>query len=151
MTKPLSDYYINSSHNTYLENNQLTGTSSNAAYMNAFRKGCRCVELDCWDGEKGEPLIYHGYTLTSRITFESVVKTIKEFAFVTSPYPVILSLENHCSPKQQEKMAQYLEEILQEFLYVLPNDYKKYKYYPSPKDLKYKVIVKGKGLISFLL
>ena len=48
MDKPLTDYYICSSHNTYLLSNQLTGESSTIAYVNAFQKGCRCVEIDCW-------------------------------------------------------------------------------------------------------
>lgn len=149
MTRPLTDYYIFSSHNTYLLNNQLTGKSSTKAYIDAFEKGCRCVELDCWEGEKGEPIIYHGYTLTSKILFRDVIKTIHEYAFETNPYPVILSLENHCS-KQQDVMADILQEVLGDSLYVFPENYLELTSFPSPEQLKYRVLVKNKASLPII-
>ncbi|KKA29754.1 hypothetical protein TD95_004510 [Thielaviopsis punctulata] len=124
----LPEYFVSSSHNTYLMAHQLYGASSAGAYTTALTSGSRCVEIDAWDNEndRDEPKVTHGYTLVSHIPFRTVCETIRDVmdketqlarndpAYQTSP--VLISLENHCSPHGQRRLVHILQEVFGERL-----------------------------------
>lgn len=65
---------------------------------------------------------------------------MRQNSFKTSPYPVLFSIEMHCSPEQQIKMARLFKEILKD-IYVI-DEHNPPERYPSPEELKGKFIIK---------
>ncbi|KAM0350241.1 hypothetical protein ACHAPU_003407 [Fusarium lateritium] len=120
---PLPEYFISSSHNTYLMAHQLYGTSCATAYETALRTGARCVEIDAWDNsdDNNEPKVTHGYTLVSNISFRQVCETIRDSVDREAaeaqtnpafrPSPVLLSLENHCDAYGQMRLVNIMQDV----------------------------------------
>ena len=111
LDRPMNEYFISSSHNTYLLGRQVAGNSSVEGYISALMRGCRCVEVDCWDGPDLQPIVVHGRTLTTQIQFREVINAINKYAFERSEFPLWISLEVHCNPVQQAVMTSIMVEI----------------------------------------
>jgi len=142
---PMTCYWVASSHNSYLQDDQLRGHSSAEMYARLLLQGVRSLELDCWDGDKGEPIITHGHTLCTSVSVEAVARAIRDHAFTASPLPVSLSLEMHCSYSQQTRIAELFRTTFGEML-LLPEEAAVLACTRplTPDDLHHRIIVKGK-------
>ncbi|KAH7108784.1 PLC-like phosphodiesterase [Dactylonectria macrodidyma] len=143
LDRPMNEYIISSSHNTYLLGRQVAGQSSVEGYISVLVRGCRCVEVDCWDGNSGQPEVNHGRTLTTSISFREVMTTINKYAFVKSRFPLWISLEVHCNPNQQAIMVNIMKEAFGSRLVTetLEDSYDKL---PSPSELMERILIKVK-------
>lgn len=73
------------------------------------------------------------HTMTTKILFEDIIKAFHVFLVLhPESYPLILSLENHCSLPFQEIMATQLKSILGKNLYI-PDERSLLGKLPSPE------------------
>ncbi|TYI64707.1 hypothetical protein E1A91_D09G106900v1 [Gossypium mustelinum] len=149
MTAPLSDYFIYTGHNSYLTGNQLSSDCSDVPIIKALKRGVRVVELDIWpNSTKDDVHVLHGRTLTTPVELIKCLKSIKEHAFSASPYPVVITLEDHLTPDLQAKVAQMVTQTFGKMLFC--PDSECLKELPTPEKLKYRIIISTKPPKEYL-
>ncbi len=73
---------------------QFTGKSSVEIYRQTLLGGCRCVELDFWNGKNEDPIIYHGYTLVPEVPAKVISDFVTYWVITLSLRNKILHLRN---------------------------------------------------------
>ncbi len=106
LDKPLNEFFINTSHNTYIPCTQNLDIASTEAIKRVLKMGARVIELDCFAknniGKTEDdfiPIVAHGLERksgdifsTSTILFEDCIDQIVKYGFLTSD-PLIICLE----------------------------------------------------------
>ncbi|NP_001304243.1 phosphoinositide phospholipase C 2-like [Vigna radiata] len=143
MSSPLSHYFIYTGHNSYLTGNQLSSDCSDVPIIKALQKGVRVIELDIWPNESKDDVdVLHGRTLTSPVALIKCLRSIKQYAFVASEYPVVITLEDHLTPDLQAKVAEMITQTFGDILFSPGSE--SLKEFPSPKSLKRRIIISTK-------
>ncbi|CAL5071014.1 unnamed protein product [Urochloa decumbens] len=149
MSCPLSHYFIYTGHNSYLTGNQLSSDCSDVPIIKALQRGVRVIELDMWpNSAKDDINILHGRTLTTPVSLIKCLRSIKEYAFVASPYPVIITLEDHLPADLQGKVAKMVLEVFGSILFYPDTDH--LTEFPSPEELKGRVLLSTKPPKEYL-
>ncbi|XP_010535381.1 PREDICTED: phosphoinositide phospholipase C 5 isoform X2 [Tarenaya hassleriana] len=143
MSSPLSNYFIYTGHNSYLTGNQISSKCSDVPLIKALKRGVRALELDLWpNSTKDDILVLHGWAWTPPVELIRCLRSIKDHAFSSSVYPVILTLEDHLTPDLQSKAAEMIKETFGDMVYVPESSC--LKQFPSPEDLRYKIVISTK-------
>ncbi|XP_058047672.1 1-phosphatidylinositol 4,5-bisphosphate phosphodiesterase zeta-1-like [Ahaetulla prasina] len=141
MNFPLCDYFISSSHNTYLIQDQLIGPSHLWGYA---KEQETCVKIESRKTERFKigKMSFCLFVIVGLKAINAGIRYTDNGK--ASDYPIILSLENHCSPPQQERMAAHLLDILRDSLCTTTIDNAVPTELPSPEQLKLKILIKNK-------
>ncbi len=165
LDKPFHEFYINTSHNTYVPCNQNVDVASTEAIKRAVAMGARVIELDCFaknntgnTSDDLEPVVAHGIErekgdifTTSYIKFEDCIDILSTFGTLNSD-PLIINLElntNNLIPTQKRMKEIIISKFGNKLLskeFKISNGKNKKSFVDEPiKNLLNKVIIISGG------
>eukprot|EP01053_Blabericola_migrator_P007295 Blabericola_migrator_1__7294@NODE_370_length_9282_cov_84_124688_g17_i4_p1_GENE_NODE_370_length_9282_cov_84_124688_g17_i4NODE_370_length_9282_cov_84_124688_g17_i4_p1_ORF_typecomplete_len734_score86_02PIPLCX/PF00388_19/1_1e03PIPLCX/PF00388_19/7_1e24PIPLCY/PF00387_19/1_4e04PIPLCY/PF00387_19/2e19C2/PF00168_30/2_5e07EFhand_like/PF09279_11/0_14_NODE_370_length_9282_cov_84_124688_g17_i433335534 len=119
LSLPIASYWISTCHNP-CSSHENSGLKAVDHLIDVLIQGVRCLEFELWDGPDGLPIIYISTQRDEFISFDSILHIVRDYGFVTSRYPLILSLTLQCHPIQTTRLAQQLHMVLKEKLLRVP-------------------------------
>ena len=100
LDKPFKEFYMNSSHNSYIPCNQNLDIASLDSIKKVLLMGARCIELDIHE-RNNEPVVAHGrfgILTTTYLSFKDCIDIIVKYGFFTSD-PLVLLIEVRTTKK----------------------------------------------------
>ncbi len=152
----LCDFYVASSHKSFLPYNQYWDYSSIDAIEKVIRAGARYVELDVYPSGfclNSEPVVFNGtevglYNYTTRLNFEKCIKRVSEWAFNsqlsnnTDPFFLCLNIYADSNRRLLEKISRIIHKNFDNRLLGPKYNWRKSNLALTPiKELQSKIVI----------
>ncbi|CAH8363729.1 unnamed protein product [Eruca vesicaria subsp. sativa] len=142
MTAPLTHYFIYASHYSYLTGFDRESECGDEPIIKDLRSGVRAIDLDLWSDANDNILVAHGRNLWKHVELGKCLQSIKDNAFVSSAYPVIITLGDNLTPIFRTHVVKMITRTFGDMLY--NHDPGSSKEYPSPEELKFRILISTK-------
>ncbi|KAM0354187.1 hypothetical protein ACHAPU_001222, partial [Fusarium lateritium] len=163
LTKTISEYYINTSRQTFLSRLSSNPQSSLDSIRKALQTGYRSIDIEVRDGVADtmddfeieeenpqiKPVVAYGGPLSESSSFLDVCAVIRSSGFLNNSMPIIVNFMVLASPGQQQTMVGIMKEEWRGFLVDEPLDDCDPEFrLPRLEDLQNRILVRVSGPVD---